>query len=133
MEPGVVLAIAIACVALAVAAVWAVRRAADADTRVTWIVAVAMVLGGLTVAWAGVTVAAFDMPVGLVILAIGAVAVVLLSRAMRETIRQSIADERSGNAPGPWRDHLVWGVIGAPVLLAALLVIAAMAIRLARP
>ncbi len=130
MEPGVVLAIVIVCVVLLAARQGAARRAANGDPRVGWVVAVPLLLGSLVVAWTGATVAAYNLPAGLAILAVAAVTILLLARAMRGVIQASIVNGQSGDMPEPWLDYLVWTMIGAPLVLAALLVVMAVANRL---
>ena len=130
MEPGVVLAIVIVCVVLLAARQWAATRAANGDPRVGWVFAVPLLLGSLVVAWTGATVAAYNLPAGLAILAVAAVTILLLARAMRGVIQASIVNGQSGDMPEPWLDYLVWTMIGAPLVLAALLVVMAVANRL---
>ena len=130
MEPSVVVAIVLVIVALLAARSWATQRAASGDARIGWIIGVPLLLGSLIVAWTGVSVAAFNMPLGLAILAVAAIVVLVLAGAMRTVIQTSIANGQTGELPEPWVDYLIWTVIAAPLVLAALLIVLAIANRL---
>lgn len=132
MEPGLILAIAIAAVLLLAARLWAARRATNGDIRFHWLILLPRLFAGVVMIWAGASMARFDLAAGLVFVAIGVVTLVLLVRAMRAVSQRSVTEANSGDITGPMLDSLVWGVLIVPLLLGAMLVIMAITGRLNR-
>ena len=131
MEPRLILAIA--GVAYFVAVLWAARRSARGDSRFTGLVYVPVLLGGLVGIWAGISVASSNLAFGLVLVLTGAITVVLLVRAWRAAPASPISHAHAGGMPESWVDYLIWTAIGAPIVLAVLLLAFAIAERYNSP
>jgi len=84
------------------------------------------VVTGALFVWAGTRVAAANVPLALLMIAIGAATVVL---ALRMAIGDRAADERleaTGELSTPHFDYLIWTALIVPMLLIGALLIMAM-------
>ncbi len=114
------------------ARVGADRGAAGGDFGFAWVLAVPALIGGLVAVWAGIRVASFSLPFGVVVMVVGGITVALVARVMRST-SAAVAAFQTGDLPDPWLNYIVWATIGLPLLFGSLLVLMAIAGRLNGP
>jgi hypothetical protein len=82
-------------------------------------------VGGIVVMWAGIRVAGSSLPVGLIILALGAVTTILVARMVLRGPAAAKQQVANGDLTGPYFDYIMWVALGVPMLLVVGLVILA--------
>lgn len=125
MDPRIFLGIA-AFIVFVVLVVVGGRRAAAGDRRLlAGAIYLPLLVGGPVMIWAGARTVGTSLPVGLVLMAIGAVTTILVGRVFVDGVRSGSSPAISGELRGPYFDYLMWTMIGAPFILVALLLILA--------
>ena len=89
--------------------------------RVIALIYVLPIVGGAAIVWAGVRLAATNLPVGLLLVAMGIVTVVLLVRVLLGSLaaRDGSSPDgmtRNGDLTGQYFDYVMWIALGVPML-----------------
>ena len=79
------------------------------------------IVGGAAIVWAGIRLAMTNLPVGLLLIAMGVVTVVLLVRVLLGSLSAREGTTPDGAAPngdltGPYFDYVIWVALGVPML-----------------
>ena len=89
--------------------------------RLIALIYVPPIVGGAAIVWAGVRLAMTNLPVGLLLIAMGVVTVVLLVRVLLGSLSArdgttSDGTAANGDLTGPYFDYLMWVALGVPML-----------------
>ena len=100
-------------------------------TRLIALIYVLPIVGGAAIVWAGIRLATTNLPVGLLLIAVGVVTVVLLVRVLLGSLSARDGTTPDGTTPngdltGPYFDYVIWVALGVPML--AILAFAILAI-----
>ena len=79
------------------------------------------IVGGAAIVWAGVRLAMTNLPVGLLLIAMGVVTVALLVRVLLGSLSARNGTTPDGTTPngdlsGPYFDYVIWVALGVPML-----------------
>ena len=89
--------------------------------RLIALIYVLPIVGGAAIVWAGVRLAMTNLPVGLLLIAMGVVTVVLLVRVLLGSLSARDGTTPDGTTPngdltGPYFDYVIWVALGVPML-----------------
>jgi hypothetical protein len=124
VEPVLVVGIVVFAILVA-SRVIAARRAATGESRLVAVVFLPALVGGLVGVWAGIKVIGLNLPVGLILLAMGCVTTVLVARMILSRPDAASQLVSTGELSGPHFDYIIWIALGIPALLVLALAILA--------
>ena len=83
--------------------------------RLIALIYVLPIVGGAAIVWAGIRLATTNLPVGLLLIAMGVVTVVLLVRVLLGSLSPD-GTTPNGDLTGPYFDYVIWVALGVPML-----------------
>jgi len=89
--------------------------------RLIALIYVLPIVGGAAIVWAGVRLAMTNLPIGLLLIAMGVVTVALLVRVLLGSLSARDGTTPDGTTPngdltGPYFDYVIWVALGVPML-----------------
>ena len=84
--------------------------------RLIALIYVLPIVGGAAIVWAGIRLAMTNLPVGLLLIAMGVVTVVLLVRVLLGSLSAREGTTPNGDLSGPYFDYVIWVALGVPML-----------------